>query len=342
MSAHENLLEAIKESAKDGLLKTVNISEASSLTGSGDGKGGRTYFDDAFAQARYINPLRQVARQINAPNSSAVSFPARKGNATKFDGTANNNNPWNYAFPVDNGNPNATMGYWQLPTRAVTAQFPIRSAVLADINGLDSLIISDLLAELSQQEAYSMCRNNDQTGTTTLATGGTNGLRGLDMYTDSTTAVAWGTNGNGSSDGIHTILKLALSASAFDYDHARQLKLLLPPVYWNDPSCAFMITPAKWAELTNDTNHETEVGSRDGSLGVGLSVMGTRVIVNPYLSDAFPVYLAAWDKFLTIADVQEVSVQVMESTTPGFMTIYAMKRLVSSIRDPYAGVRCST
>jgi hypothetical protein len=44
---------------------------------------------------------------------------------------------------------------------------------------------------------------------------------------------------------------------------------------------------------------------------------------------------------MTIADVEEMSVQVFEQTAPGFVTIYAERRLASTVRDPFAGVRAS-
>jgi HK97 family phage major capsid protein len=66
--------------------------------------------------------------------------------------------------------------------------------------------------------------------------------------------------------------------------------------------------------------------------------------VNPYLDaigtvGAKPVYLANWPRFMTIADVEEMTVQAMEQTSPGFVTLYAEKRVVSSVRDVFAGVR---
>jgi hypothetical protein len=36
-----------------------------------------------------------------------------------------------------------------------------------------------------------------------------------------------------------------------------------------------------------------------------------------------------------------MSIQAFEQTAPGFVTMYAEKRLVSSVRDPFAGVRVS-
>jgi HK97 family phage major capsid protein len=65
------------------------------------------------------------------------------------------------------------------------------------------------------------------------------------------------------------------------------------------------------------------------------------VIPNPSLSDAFPIYLANWNRFLTIGDTEQMSVQMFEQTQAGFVTMYAEKRMVSSVRDPFAGVRMS-
>jgi len=59
------------------------------------------------------------------------------------------------------------------------------------------------------------------------------------------------------------------------------------------------------------------------------------------LSDDFPIYLANWDEFLTIADIEEMNIQMMEQTAPGFVTMFAEKRMVSSVRNPFAGVRAS-
>jgi hypothetical protein len=42
---------------------------------------------------------------------------------------------------------------------------------------------------------------------------------------------------------------------------------------------------------------------------------------------------------MTIADVEEMTIQAMEQTTPGFVTMYAEKRMVSTVRDVFAGVR---
>jgi hypothetical protein len=49
--------------------------------------------------------------------------------------------------------------------------------------------------------------------------------------------------------------------------------------------------------------------------------------------------LANWPRFVTIADVEEMTIQAMEQSSPGFITLYAEKRLVSTVRDPFAGIR---
>ena len=53
----------------------------------------------------------------------------------------------------------------------------------------------------------------------------------------------------------------------------------------------------------------------------------------------FSIYLADWSRFVTIADVEEMTVQAMEQTQAGFITLYAEKRMVSTVRDPFAGIR---
>jgi hypothetical protein len=51
--------------------------------------------------------------------------------------------------------------------------------------------------------------------------------------------------------------------------------------------------------------------------------------------------LANWNRFLTIGDTEQMNVQMYEQTQAGFVTMYAEKRVVSTVRDPFAGVRMS-
>ena len=128
MSANQKILDGIKQALTEGGKVTIDLREASTLTGSGDGIGGRTYFDDAFSTLRYANPFRMGSRNIKAPNSSGIQFVAKTGNATSA-------NPWNPNATPDSGSPNTATAYWDKPTRIINAQLPVRIAALDDING---------------------------------------------------------------------------------------------------------------------------------------------------------------------------------------------------------------
>jgi HK97 family phage major capsid protein len=53
----------------------------------------------------------------------------------------------------------------------------------------------------------------------------------------------------------------------------------------------------------------------------------------------YPIYLAAWDRFVTIVDNEEMKIQRLEQANPGYITLFCEKRVCSTIRDVYAGVR---
>ena len=147
MKIAERVLQGIKTALIDGeSTVSLKVDEASAITGSGSNVGGRTYFDDAFAAARYANPFRMGARQITAMESD-IQFVAKTGNA------ADATDPWGYAVNPNSGSPNIDTSIWQLPMRAISAQLPIRSAVLSDVNGLELEIVEDLAFEFSQIEA---------------------------------------------------------------------------------------------------------------------------------------------------------------------------------------------
>ena len=332
MSANQKILDGIKQALNEGGKVTIDLREASTLTGSGDGIGGRTYFDDAFTALRYANPFRKVARNIKTPNSSAVQFVAKTGNSTGA-------NPWNPNATPDTGSPNTATSYWVMPTRIINAQLPIRIAALDDINGLSDAVMKDLALEFSQQEAASMAANNDQSGSTTTTTGGTYGLRGLNVYASG--SAAFGSSGTAITNGIHTIANVNFTSGALEYETLASMASALPGQYWD--GAAWMMTPAAILALRNYIHGNqasyafVDTGEDDG--GALVNVFGFPVIVNPYLSATNPVYLANWERFMTIADVEEFSVQVMEQTAPGFVTLYAEKRLASTVLDPFAGVR---
>jgi HK97 family phage major capsid protein len=336
MSANQKILDGIKQALTEGGKVTIDLREASTLTGSGDGIGGRTYFDDAFSALRYANPFRMGSRNIKAPNSSAIQFVAKTGNATGA-------NPWNPNATPDTGSPNTATSYWVMPTRIINAQLPIRIAAMDDINGLQQALLADLALEFSQQEGASMAVNNDQSGSTTTTTGGTYGLRGLDTYLSG--SASFGTSGTAITNGIHTLVTTSLGGVTPTYNKITNIANSLPSQYWALPTTAWhmtstMIQTLRQLKDTAGLPLFLELGEPGEGGAVG-SIFGWPVIPNPYLSDTFPIYLANWDRFLTIADVEEMSVQVYEQTAPGFVTLYAEKRVASTVLNPFAGVRAS-
>ena len=347
MNTSERILNGIKEALTEGE-STVNmfqekaqdVNEAAGLQGSGLNVGGKAYFDDAFAALRYANPFRQGSRQIITTNTSAVQFVAKTGNA------ADATDPWGYTVSPNSGSPGTATSFWQLPTRVLSAQLPIRTAALSDINGIEQAIVNDLILEFSQLEAQSMATNYDQAGSTTVSTGATNGLRGLAYYGVSATTAAYGTSGTAITNGIHTVLKEDFTYNAITYDDMVNAASKLPGQYWSLPTTAWHLHPDLITQLRKlkstggGVPFFTEVGDEDG--GALAFVFGFPVIPNPYLqapgAGSVSGILANWDQFMTIADCEEMSIKRFDQTAPGFLTLYAEKRMVSTIRNPFAGV----
>ena len=406
------ILEAVKTALKEGEA-TVNLKEASALTGSGSDIGGRIIFDDAFASLRQNNPIRMAGARTIATIGSQQAFVAKTGNLTNINNqavvTASQNlttlvvtgvtsgtlaigqtisgtgifagttitafltgsggvgnytvstsnsvnsttitaegNPWGY-YPINNNN--AVTGYntalWQLNVQAIQASLPIRTAMLDDVNNLEQAIIGDIALELAQQEALSMMFNNDQSGSTTGYYGATQGLRGLNSYANSTSAASFGTSGTATTNGIHTVLSVAqASAGAVVYDDLANLMAVLPPQYLFKPTTCWMMHPTTIGALrklkaSTTSNNFIEVGDDDG--GAVMYIFGHRVIPNAYMSVAgsgnYSVYLADWERFVTIADNELMSLKRFDQTQAGFVTLFAEKRVCSTILDVFAGVR---
>ena len=214
---------------------------------------------------------------------------------------------------------------------------------MSDVNALETSIVDDLALEFAQLEGQSMILNDDQSGTSTTSTGGELGLRGLNSYVSGSVS-AYGSSGTSITNGIHTVATVSLGGSAVTYNKVVDMAKALPPQYWSLEGTAWQMSPAMILALRElkDTSGMPlflEVGDSDGA-SVG-RVFGFPVVPNPFLSTAFPMYLANWDRFLTIGDTEQMTIQMYEQTNPGYLTLYAEKRVVSSVRDPFAGVRMS-
>ena len=336
-----NILDAIKKSLHSD--KRVTIKEASALTGSGAGVGGRVIYDDAFASLRLFNPIRAAGARTIQTIGSTEAFVAKVGNVT------NPTNPWGYTFTPNVGTPNLATNFWQLNVQVVAAQVPVRTAVLSDINALDKTLLDDIALEFSTVEAQSMMFNDDQSGSTTTSYGATYGLRGLNYYPGASTA-AFGTSGSGLTNGLHTIKTVASgTGGAIVYNDIAALMNALPPQYYGLPTTAWMMHPSTIMYLRELKDSQglplfLETGDEDGA-AVG-RIFGAPVIANGYMDEIgaskLPIYLACWERFMTIADHEEMSFQWMEQSAPGFLTLFAEKRLCSTVLDVFGGVRLST
>ena len=179
--------------------------------------------------------------------------------------------------------------------------------------------------------------------------GATYGLRGLNYYPGASTA-AFGTSGSGLTNGLHTIKTVASgTGAAIVYNDIAALMNALPPQYYGLPTTAWMMHPSTIMYLRELKDSQglplfLETGDEDGA-AVG-RIFGAPVIANGYMDEIgaskLPIYLACWERFMTIADHEEMSFQWMEQSAPGFLTLFAEKRLCSTVLDVFGGVRLST
>jgi HK97 family phage major capsid protein len=338
------------------------LKEASALTAGGDGKGGRTAYDPVFAALRLANPLRGVSRTV-ATDGSSYQFRVKTGNAGA---------QWGYGIQ-NNGSPTTeNTSIWQVVLKDINVQFPIRTAALDDIDGLEANVVDDMLAEFAQNEALSMIANNDQTGTgTDTATGGADGLRGLDQYAGAnatytggtTSTAAFGSSGTGSTSGLHSLATYdqlttngnTVGAANVTYKDLINFIYALPQQYWTE-SAKFVVSPVFLAQIRGlvDDNG-TPVFERMSPLetnGIVGRLLGFDVVVNKYLdtpsqtttgnagtTSLYPAYFADWSRFHTIVDRLNMVMRRYDQTQPGYVTFFGEKRLATSVRDPFAGVR---
>ena len=338
------------------------LREASALTGGGDGKGGRTAYDPTFVALRLINPMRGLSRTV-ATDGSSYQFRVKTGNA----GAA-----WGYTIQNNGATTTEDTTIWQLVLQDLNVQFPIRTAALDDIDGLEANVVDDMLAEFAQSEALSMIQNNDQAAQSgTNPYGGTNGLRGLDQYAGANSTYAGGTSsvaafgnsGTGSTSGLHSLATYdqltsnvnTVGANAIQYKDVINTIYALPQQYWTT-NAKFMVNPilAQAIRGLQDTNgrpifNSVESLNPDGIIG---QLLGFDVVMNKYLdnpsqattgaagtSSLYPMYFGDWSRGHTIIDRLNMVMRRYDQTLPGYITFFGEKRLATSVRDPNALVR---
>lgn len=338
------------------------MAEASALTAGGNNQGGRTGYDPVFVALRLANPMRGISRTV-ATDGSSYQFRVKTGNA----GAA-----WGYTIQNNGATTTEDTSIWQLVLQDLNVQFPIRTAALDDIDGLEANVVDDMLLEFAQSEALSMIQNNDQAAQSgTNPYGGTNGLRGLDQYAGAnatyaggtTSTPAFGSSGTGSSTGLHSLATYdqlttnanTVGANNIAYKDVINLIYALPQQYWTT-NAKFMVNPvlAQAIRGLQDTNgrpifNSVESLNPDGIIG---QMLGFDVVMNKYLdnpsqattgsagtSSLYPMYFADWSRFHTIVDRLNMVMRRYDQTLPGYITFFGEKRLATSVRDPNAGVR---
>ncbi len=327
--------------------------------GGGYNVGGRTAYDPVFHKMRLMNPLRGVSRNVTT-DGSVYQFRAKTGNAGA---------QWGYAIQ-NNGVPtteNTTI--WQTVLQDINVQFPIRTAALDDIDGLESNVVDDMLLEFSQQEGLAMIQNNNQADPTTVPYGGSNGIIGLNQYAGaasvysggSITTAAFGSSGTATTNGLHTIATYdqlttngdTVNANNVTFDDIINFLHFLPQEYWT-PTAKIVVSPFFLAQIRGlkDANG-TPVFDRmtplitDGIVG---QIAGFDVVVNKYLdqpyqttgntaTSLFPMYFGDFPRFHTIVDRLNMVLRRYDQTLPGFITFFGEKRLATSVVDPFSAIR---
>jgi len=336
------------------------MQEASALTGSGNNQGGRTAYDPVFAALRLANPMRGLSRTV-ATDGSSYQFRVKVGNAGAG---------WGYAINNNTAATTEDTTIWQMVLQDLNVQFPIRTAALDDIDGLEANVVDDMLMEFSQAEALSMVQNNDQ-GSTSLPYGGSNGLRGLDQYAGANstytggtcTTAAFGSSGTGSTSGLHSLAtydQLTTNANTVGANNISYVDVIntiysLPQQYWT-PNTKFMVSPILLNAIRalRDSNGAPIFNRNEGLSVEGIvgQLLGFDVVVNKYCdtpsqttvasagtTSLYPMYFGDFTRGHTIIDRLNMVMRRYDQTLPGFITFFGEKRLASSVRDPNALVR---
>lgn len=333
------------------------MKEASALTGSGAGIGGRTAYDPVFHALRLANPMRGLSRSV-ATDGATYQFRAKVGNSGATFG---------YAIQNNGSATTENMNIWQLTLQDLNCAFPIRTASLDDIDGLEANVVDDMMVEFSQMEALSMVQNDDQ-GSTSLPYGGSNGLRGLNQYEGANATYtggtvsesAFGSSGTGSTSGLHDIATYDqittngfASANNVQYEDVINFIYSLPQQYWT-PTAKFMVSPLMLQAirgLTDDQGRPIYVDGLSRTDGIVGTLLGFEVVVNKYLDNPtsaggsagttsqYPMYFGDWTRCHATVDRLNMVLRRYDQTQVGFITFFGEKRLATSVVDPFALVR---
>lgn len=337
------------------------IKEASALTGSGYDVGGRTAYDPVFAAKRLGNPMMDLSR-IVATDGSAYQFRVKQGNSGA---------QWGYTVQNNGAATTEATSIWQVILKDLNAQFPIRTAALDDIDGLEPNVVDDMLMEFQQAMATSMIQNNDQSGTgTSVSTGGADGLRGLDQYSGANatytggtvSTAAFGTSGTATTNGLHSLATYdqlttnanTVGANNIVYKDVVNFIYSLPQQYWT-PTAKFMINPILLQGirgLVDDQKRPIYIDGLSRDDGIVGKLLGFDVVVNKYVDNPsqpttgaagttsyYPMYFADFQQFHTIVMRLSMVLRRYDQTVPGSITFYGETRAATSVRDPNAGVR---
>jgi hypothetical protein len=326
--------------------------------GGGYNVGGRTAYDPVFHKLRLMNPLRGVSRNVTT-DGSVYQFRAKTGNSGA---------QWGYAIQNNGAPTTENTSIWQVVMQDLNVQFPIRTAALDDIDGLESNVVDDMLLEFSQQEGLAMIQNNDQ-GSTSLPYGGSNGIRGLNQYGGANSSytggtistAAFGSSGTASTNGLHSIATYdqittngdTAGANNVTFDDIINFLHFLPQEYWT-PTAKIVVSPFFLAQIRGlkDTNG-TPIFDRMTPLiteGIVGQIAGFDVVVNKYLdqpyqttgntaTNLYPMYFGDFPRFHTIVDRLNMVLRRYDQTLPGFITFFGEKRLATSVVDPFSAIR---
>jgi len=332
------------------------MTEASALTG-GAGIGGRTAYDPVFHALRLANPMRGLSRAV-ATDGATYQFRAKVGNAGAS---------WGYAIQNNGSATTVNTNIWQLTLQDLNCAFPIRTASLDDIDGLEANVVDDMMVEFSQAEALSMIQNNDQTDSPNTY-GGTNGLRGLNQYGGANSTYtggtvsesAFGSSGTGSSSGLHSVATYDQittngfgSANNVQYKDVVNFIYSLPQQYWT-ATAKFMVSPLMLQAIRGLVDEQGRPIYVDGLArtdGIVGTLLGFDVVVNKYLENPtsaggsagtnsqYPMYFGDWSRCHAIVDRLNMVLRRYDQTQVGFITFFGEKRLATSVVDPFALVR---